>query len=437
MEKCIGCELCAGVCPADCIYVRGADNPQGDPVSPGERYGFVYEINYLRCIHCDLCVEACPTEAITESKLFEFSFTNRADAIYTKKELLVDDEGRPQRLPWEDWREGDDLHTSGWMRATSPSGVAAYEGRVQWSGELGYGVRAPEGGQSDNRDDAADRQSAAARDVLLPSRRHRPAPRPAGDAGRRQPHAGAHGAADAAPGEGPHGAQGGTTDPARGAGPHHVGREPHDDERVVMPSPVLAATTVDALTFAIAAAIVLTGAIGVVVSRNPVHSALMLVMTLFGVAVLFVEQQANFLAAVQVIVYAGAIVVLFLFVIMFLGVDREESLEKEPLRAQRPLAVVLDDPGTGRRCSSWGSGRTGRSGPGRWPGRRATSPGATSPPWAGRCSPPICSRSRSPRRLLVIAVVGAVVLARRPGGALGPPEAELDAPRRRPRPARP
>ena len=54
---------------------------------PGERYGFVYEINYLRCIHCDLCVEACPTEAITETKLFEFSFTNRQDAIYTKDEL--------------------------------------------------------------------------------------------------------------------------------------------------------------------------------------------------------------------------------------------------------------------------------------------------------------------------------------------------------------
>ena len=88
------------------------------PVSPGERYGFVYEINYLRCIHCDLCVEACPTEAITESKLFEFSFTNRDDAIYTKAELLVDDDGKPQHLPWEDWREGDDRNTSGWMRAT-------------------------------------------------------------------------------------------------------------------------------------------------------------------------------------------------------------------------------------------------------------------------------------------------------------------------------
>jgi NADH-quinone oxidoreductase subunit I len=149
MEKCIGCELCAGVCPARCIYVRGADNPEDDPVSPGERYGFVYEINYLRCIHCDLCVEACPTEAITETKLFEFSFTNRQDAIYTKAELLVGDDGRPKQLPWEDWRDGDDEHTSGWMRATAPSGNAAFEGVVAWSGELGYGVRAPEEGQTD------------------------------------------------------------------------------------------------------------------------------------------------------------------------------------------------------------------------------------------------------------------------------------------------
>ena len=145
MEKCIGCELCAGVCPAQCIYVRGADNPENAPVSPGERYGFVYEINYLRCIHCDLCVEACPTEAITETKLFEFSFTTRADAVYTRDELLVDAEtGQPNHLPWEDWRPGDDEHTSGWMRATASSGDVTYQGRVAWSGELGYGVRAAE-----------------------------------------------------------------------------------------------------------------------------------------------------------------------------------------------------------------------------------------------------------------------------------------------------
>ena len=155
MEKCIGCELCAGVCPVNCIYVRGLDNPVDHPVSPGERYGYVYEINYLRCIHCDLCVEACPTQAITESKMFEFSFTNRADAIYTKAELLVDDEGYPQRLPWEDWRPGEAAMTGGWMRATSPAGDAAFEGVTQWSGELGVGVRTPEAGQSDARDDGA------------------------------------------------------------------------------------------------------------------------------------------------------------------------------------------------------------------------------------------------------------------------------------------
>lgn len=148
-EKCIGCELCAGVCPVGCIYVRGKDNPVDAPVSPGERYGYVYEINFLRCIHCDLCVEACPTEAITESKILEFSFTSRRDAIYTKKELVVNNDGTPKRLPWEDWRVGDDELTSGWMRATSPNGSKDHEGVAQWSGELGQGVRKPEAGQSE------------------------------------------------------------------------------------------------------------------------------------------------------------------------------------------------------------------------------------------------------------------------------------------------
>src|SRR5438477_7033371 len=84
---------------------------------------------------------------------------------------------------------------------------------------------------------------------------------------------------------------------------------------------------VDVMVFAVSAVVILGGAIGVITSRNPVHSALSLVVTLFGIAVLFIEQAADFLAAVQVIVYAGAIVVLFLFVIMLLGVDREEHLE--------------------------------------------------------------------------------------------------------------
>jgi len=93
--------------------------------------------------------------------------------------------------------------------------------------------------------------------------------------------------------------------------------------------------------FIVCAVIVVVGSVGVVLARNPVHSALMLVATLFGVAVLFLAQDAQFLAVVQVVVYAGAIVILFLFVLMLLGVDRTENLDEEPLRFQRPLALAL------------------------------------------------------------------------------------------------
>jgi NADH-quinone oxidoreductase subunit J len=96
----------------------------------------------------------------------------------------------------------------------------------------------------------------------------------------------------------------------------------------------------NAVIFFIAAAFALTGALGVVLARNPVHSALLLVMTLVAVAVFFIQNDADLLAAVQIIVYAGAIVVLFLFVIMLLGVDREESFT-EPLKFQRPTALAL------------------------------------------------------------------------------------------------
>jgi NADH-quinone oxidoreductase subunit J len=95
------------------------------------------------------------------------------------------------------------------------------------------------------------------------------------------------------------------------------------------------------LVFVIASAMVLAGAGAVILMRNPVHAALGLVLTLFGVAVHFVAMEAHFLAAVQVIVYAGAIVVLFLFVLMLLGVDKAENLRVEPLPVQRPLALIV------------------------------------------------------------------------------------------------
>lgn len=92
--------------------------------------------------------------------------------------------------------------------------------------------------------------------------------------------------------------------------------------------------------FSVFAVVSLVSALGVVLARNTVHSALFLVATLLSMAVFFVMQQAHFLAAVQVIVYAGAVVVLFLFVIMLLGVDRQELLD-DPLRFQRPIAAAL------------------------------------------------------------------------------------------------
>jgi NADH-quinone oxidoreductase subunit J len=168
----------------------------------------------------------------------------------------------------------------------------------------------------------------------------------------------------------------------------------------------------DLVVFVVGAIAILIGAIGVVVSRNPVHAALNLVLTLFGVAVEFVNQQADFLAAVQVIVYAGAIVILFLFVIMLLGVDRQENVAAEPLHGQRPIALVLAvmvlvELAVLGRVTNWVTGARATAGSLKGPGENVQKLGQS-----------IFTRYLYPFEitsvLLVIAVIGAVVLARRP-----------------------
>jgi len=89
LEKCVGCELCAWACPADAIRVEAAANTDEERYSPGERYGKVYEINYLRCIFCGMCIEACPTRALTMTNDFELANVSREALIYGKDKLLA------------------------------------------------------------------------------------------------------------------------------------------------------------------------------------------------------------------------------------------------------------------------------------------------------------------------------------------------------------
>jgi NADH-quinone oxidoreductase subunit J len=103
--------------------------------------------------------------------------------------------------------------------------------------------------------------------------------------------------------------------------------------------PVTTTTTAEAVVFWVLAPIALGSAIAMVLSKNAVHAALLLVLDFFCLAVFYAAQDAPFLAAVQVIVYTGAIMVLFLFVLMLLGVDANESL-KETLRGHRIASLI-------------------------------------------------------------------------------------------------
>jgi NADH-quinone oxidoreductase subunit J len=96
----------------------------------------------------------------------------------------------------------------------------------------------------------------------------------------------------------------------------------------------------DNVVFWVFAPIAIGAAVAMLLMRNVVHAALFLVLNFGCIAVMFLLLDAPFLFAVQIIVYAGAIMVLFLFVIMLLGVDRTD-VRTERLFLQRPLAIVL------------------------------------------------------------------------------------------------
>ncbi len=98
-ERCVGCELCAIVCPSQAIYVKPSENKPNDVHSHGERYATDFQINMLRCIFCGYCEEACPTGAIVLGNEYELSGYTRESLIYTKEMLTEKTPGESGRDP--------------------------------------------------------------------------------------------------------------------------------------------------------------------------------------------------------------------------------------------------------------------------------------------------------------------------------------------------
>ena len=191
---------------------------------------------------------------------------------------------------------------------------------------------------------------------------------------------------------------------------------------------------VELVIFVLMGATALAGALAVVLGRNPVYGAMGLLATLFSLAVFYVVHLAHFAAVVQVIVYAGAVITLFLFVIMFIGVDRAERMSRKRA-VPRPLVLII---AAGAVVAVGALAVTGRFDPVITDGAPVeTATGSVEEignnlisvpdPEGGRTASPWLPAFEATGALLAVAAVGAIALAfhrARPGNKTAAEEGE-------------